>query len=116
MKKFVWKNSRKSDFEDFFCGVHFYFSGSEEEYHQLVHHYNHLAEMYHLELLMFHKWEADETDVYSYIRANFRKKNQTPPVSPSCLKAVFENDVKILQRTFRLGEVIFFETPEDLDL
>ena len=115
MKIFKWKSSRMTDFNDFFCAIHFEFGGTEKEYLQLVDHYNHLATMYHLEIAMFHKWVSQETEIYSYLRVYFRKNQQTRHVPPNLLKCVLETDSKILLRTFRLAEVEFYENHSELD-
>lgn len=111
MKKISWKNTRATEMHQVYCSLEFDFYGSEEDYNQLVFHYNHLAQMYRLEMLLFHQYQHDSDTGYSPFRLFVRKTEHSLCVSPKMILDLIETDARILQRIFRLGEMILRDQP-----
>lgn len=107
MKKIVWKNTLAKQREDFYCYVSFVFCGSEIDYNALVDHYNHIASIYHFEMLLFHRQMQNDDDSCWSFQIHFRKTKESLYVPPNWALSLLENDVKILQRIFQLESVQF---------
>jgi hypothetical protein len=106
IKKINWTSTRTPDYEPFYLYIGFSFEGTEKDYQFLVDHYHHLADAYRLDRMIFHKWERNGPSLESYIRVHLRKTSQSHVLPPLVLLKTLENDVRCLQRTFRLPEVI----------
>jgi len=109
--KIKWKNTRATERQQVYCSLQFDFYGSEEDYNQLVFHYNHLAQMYRLDMLLFHQYQHESGIGYSPFHVQFRKTQESLCVSPKMLLTLIETDSKILQRIFRLGEMLVQDQP-----